>query len=91
MQWRASHILVKDPTIITKIQEELKQGTEFRALARRYSTCSSKKKGGDLGWFRSGKMVQQFENVVRKIKVGEVSRPVRTQFGTHLILKTGQR
>ncbi len=91
MQWRASHILIKDPTIATKIYEELENGTDFKQLAKRHSTCSSKKKGGDLGWFRPGKMIPQFENVVRKIKIGQVSRPVRTQFGTHIIIKTGQR
>ncbi len=91
MQWRASHILVKDPTIVTKILEELNQGTDFKQLAKRHSTCSSKKRGGDLGWFRPGKMIPAFENVVRKMKIGQVSRPVKTQFGTHIIIKTGQR
>ncbi len=91
MQWRASHILVKDPSMVTRILEELKQGADFKILAKKYSTCPSKKKGGDLGWFGPGSMVQAFENSVKSLSVGRVSKPVRTQFGTHLIKKTGQK
>ena len=91
MKWRASHILVKDPTIIPKILAELAKGTDFAAVARKYSTCPSKKKGGDLGWFGPRKMVLPFENVVKRLGVGKISKPVRTQFGTHIIKKTGQR
>lgn len=91
MQWRASHILVQDHTVVTKILQELKQGADFRALARKYSTCSSRKRGGDLGWFGPGRMVKPFENSVKSLGVGKISKPVRTQFGTHIIKKTGQR
>ncbi len=90
-QWRASHILVKDPSIATKIYDELEKGTDFKQLAKRHSTCSSKKRGGDLGWFGPRDMVHAFENSVRKLSVDQVSKPVRTQFGTHIIKKTGQR
>ena len=91
MNWRASHILVKDPTIISKVMAELDKGTDFATVARKYSTCPSKKKGGDLGWFGPRKMVLPFENVVKRLGVGKISKPVRTQFGTHIIKKTGQR
>ncbi len=91
MQWRASHILVKDPTLVPKILQELKEGTDFRALAKRYSTCPSKKKGGDLGWFGPRKMVRPFENAVKRLGLNKVSEAVRTEFGFHIIKKTGQK
>lgn len=91
MKWRASHILVKDQAILAKIIQQLNDGADFETLARKYSTCPSKKKGGDLGWFGPRKMVMPFENVVKRLKIGQVSKPVRTQFGTHIIKKTGQR
>ena len=56
--WRASHILVKDPVLATKILKELKEGADFKLLAKKYSTCPSKKKGGDLGWFTVQAMVK---------------------------------
>lgn len=91
MQWRASHILVKDPMLATKIINELKKGVDFKVLAKKYSTCPSKKKGGDLGWFSPGSMVQAFENSVKSLSMGRTSKPVRTQFGFHIIKKTGQK
>ena len=51
MEMRASHILVKDRALAERIYEEVKKGGDFAALARKYSTCPSKSKGGDLGWF----------------------------------------
>ncbi len=91
MQWRASHILVQEQSLVTKILNELKQGTDFKILAKKHSSCRSKKKGGDLGWFGPGKMIRPFENSVKKLAVGKISKPVRTQFGFHIIMKTGQR
>ena len=91
MTWRASHILVKDPMLATKILSELKQGGDFKVLAKKHSTCPSKKKGGDLGWFGPGSMVQAFENSVKSLSMNKTSKPVRTQFGTHIIKKTGQK
>lgn len=91
MQWRASHILIKDPLLVTRVLKELKEGADFRVLAKKYSACPSKKKGGDLGWFGPGAMVQPFENSVKKLSVNRISKPVRTQFGTHIIKVTGKR
>lgn len=91
MMWRASHILVQDPMLATKILKELKEGADFKVLARKYSTCPSKKKGGDLGWFGPGAMVTAFENSVKSLSLNRTSKPVRTQFGLHIIKKTGQR
>lgn len=86
---RASHILVKKHSYLLKIMEKLDAGQQFKDLAREFSECSSKNKGGDLGFFTRGKMVPEFENAVRALKIGEVSEPVKTQHGWHLIKRTG--
>ncbi len=91
MEFRASHILVRDAASAEKIYERVKRGESFESLARQYSTCPSKSKGGDLGWFGEGQMVPAFENAVRRMGTGTISRPVKTQFGYHIIKKTGAR
>ena len=91
MEFRASHILVKDQRKAEELYERAKKGESFQSLAHQYSTCPSKEKGGDLGWFGEGQMVPPFENAVRKMGTGATSRPVRTQFGWHIIKKTGAR
>jgi parvulin-like peptidyl-prolyl isomerase len=87
---RASHILVDKHSQALKIIEELKAGRDFKDLARQYSTCPSGKRGGDLGFFGRGQMVKEFERMAFALKVGEVSDPVKTQFGYHLIKKTAR-
>lgn len=89
MEFKASHILVKDQTKAEELYNRVKKGESFESLAHQYSTCPSKAKGGDLGWFKEGQMVPPFENAVRKMSTGTISRPVRTQFGWHIIKKTG--
>lgn len=91
MEFKASHILVRDQASADKIYERIRKGESFETLARQYSTCPSKSKGGDLGWFKEGQMVPQFENAVRRMGTGTISKPVRTQFGYHIIKKTGAR
>jgi len=91
MEWRASHILVKDKALAQNILSRLKKGGNFNALAKEFSTCPSKSKGGDLGWYGPGKMVPQFEKAVIKLSHGAVSGIVQTQFGYHIIKKTGQK
>lgn len=91
MEFRASHILVSDKALAESLYERLKKGESFQSLARTYSKCPSKNKGGDLGWFKEGAMVREFENQVRRMSTGSISRPVRTQFGYHIIKKTGVR
>lgn len=91
MEFKASHILVKDQTKAEELYNRVKKGESFESLAHQYSTCPSKAKGGDLGWFKEGQMVPPFENAVRKMSTGTISRPVRTQFGWHIIKKTGVR
>lgn len=91
MEWRASHILVKDRSLAQELLKRVKQGANFESLAREHSTCPSKSSGGDLGWFGPGKMVAQFESACKGLGVGSISDVVQTQFGYHLIKLTGRR
>jgi len=91
MEWRASHILVRERSLAQAIEKKLKEGARFESLASEFSTCPSKSKGGDLGWFGPGQMVKAFEEAVKKLSNGRVSGLVSTQFGWHIIKKTGQR
>lgn len=93
-QYKAQHILLKadsDNAVsaaessIRKIYAQARSGTDFSALARQYSQDTSAGNGGDLGWFSDGQMVAPFEDAVHKLKPGQVSPPVRTQFGWHII------
>ena len=86
---RASHILVEKQSQALKVLEELKAGGDFRDLARKYSTCPSGKRGGDLGQFGRGQMAKEFEKAAFALKPGQVSEPVKTQFGYHVIKRTG--
>ena len=91
MEWRASHILVKDRALADELLKKVKTGAQFESLAREYSTCPSKSSGGDLGWFGPGKMVPAFESAVKQLSAGSVGDVVQTQFGYHLIKCTGRR
>nr|MDO8110323.1 peptidylprolyl isomerase [Candidatus Sigynarchaeota archaeon] len=86
---RASHILVKKQSQALDIKKKLDAGGDFKKLALEFSECPSKKKGGDLDWFTRGSMVPEFEKAVISMKIGEVSDPVKTQFGYHIIKRTG--
>jgi peptidyl-prolyl cis-trans isomerase C len=89
---RASHILIrtddKDAATAQQLLDELQQragNEDFASLARQYSQCPSAPTGGDLGYFRRGDMVKEFEQVAFAAPVGVVAGPVRTQFGVHLV------
>ena len=86
---KASHILVSKLTRAQEIYDELKQGGNFQKLAQDNSECSSKRKGGNLGEFGKGEMVQEFWNACVNLKIGEISQPVKTKFGYHIIKRTG--
>ena len=81
----AKHILVEEEDTIAKVVKELEEGKTFEDLAKEYSTCPSNERGGDLGEFGRGQMVPEFEEAAFKLEVGQVSEPVKTQFGYHLI------
>lgn len=93
-QYRAQHILLKAENAnaakaaessIRKLHAQARGGSDFAALARQYSQDGSAVNGGDLGWFSDGQMVPEFENAVHGLKPGQISRPVRSQFGWHII------
>jgi peptidyl-prolyl cis-trans isomerase C len=91
MEWRASHILVKDRGTAEDILTRIKKGSQFESLARPPPTCPSKSSGGDLGWFGPGNMVAAFESAVKRLSPGSVGDVVQTQFGYHIIKCTGRR
>lgn len=81
----AAHILVKDVNEANLIKKELSKGADFAQIAKEKSTDKgSAEKGGELGEFSNGMMVKEFEDVVKSIKVGEISDPVESQFGFHI-------
>ncbi|MEW5946480.1 MAG: peptidylprolyl isomerase [bacterium] len=85
-QVKASHILVETLEEAVEIRRELaKDPGRFEKLARERSTCTSKERGGDLGWFGRGKMVPEFEAAAFGMEKGEISDPVKTRFGFHVI------
>jgi len=91
-QVRASHILVSDESTAWELYDRLMEGAEFAELAREHSEDSgTAEEGGDLDWFERGSMVQEFEDAAFSLKVGEFSKPVKTQFGYHLILLTDRQ
>jgi parvulin-like peptidyl-prolyl isomerase len=89
---RASHILVDNETHAQQIKAELeKDEKSFAELAKEKSEGPSGENGGDLGFFGRGKMAKPFEKKAFELEVGEVSEPVKTQFGWHIIKKTDER
>ena len=81
----ALHILVKTEKEAIDLKEKLSKGADFSQLAKKFSLCPSKKKGGDLGEFRKGQMVKAFDDVVFKKDLLKIHGPVKTKFGYHLI------
>lgn len=93
-QTHARHILIKTNEVISEddarnrllqIRERLVNGAKFEDLARQYSDDSTAAKGGDLGWVSPGETVPEFERAMGALKANEISQPVQTQFGFHLI------
>ena len=85
---RASHILVQTEEEANQLYEEIKGGKNFADVAAMVSLCPSGASGGDLGYFGKGVMVKPFEDAAFSLEVGELSKPVETQFGWHLIMVT---
>ena len=88
MKVRASHILIETEEEAKKLKQEIDNGADFAELAAKYSKCPSGQNGGDLRYFGKGMMVKPFEDAAFALKKGEVSDPVQTQFGWHLIYLT---
>lgn len=88
--YHAQHILIKNDTeasrkLIRQISEQARAGANFEQLARQYSQDASAAGGGDLGWLSEGQTVAPFEAAMKALKPGQVSQPVRSQFGWHVI------
>lgn len=105
-QVRASHILVKTDvsdedskakarakidSIRARVTGEINVEQAFADAARENSDCPSGKDGGDLGWFGPGQMVPEFDKAAFEMKVDEISEVVETQFGFHILRKTGEK
>ncbi|WP_434779425.1 peptidylprolyl isomerase [Neisseria sp. Ec49-e6-T10] len=93
-RYHVQHILIKvndltsdgqAQTKIKEIQTKLQQGENFNALAKQYSEDGSAIQGGDIGWVGAGDTVPEFEESMTKLALNQVSEPVRTSFGYHLI------
>jgi peptidyl-prolyl cis-trans isomerase C len=86
IEYHASHILVATEEQAKDLKAQLDGGADFAELAKANSTDGSAAGGGDLGWFGPGMMVKPFEDAVIALQPGQISAPVQTQFGWHLIL-----
>jgi len=88
-QRKAQHILLEDETTANKVYDLITQGADFAKLAGEYSQDpGSKDNGGDLGFFTKGVMMPEFENQVFSMAVDELSAPIKTEFGHHIIKLT---
>lgn len=89
---KASHILVSDENEAKEIKKKLEAGASFEELAKQESQdLLSKDKGGDLGYFNSGRMAPEFETAAYKLKVGQISNPVKSPNGYHIIKLTDKK
>ena len=86
---KCSHILVEKHSQALQLLDEIKKGKKFGAIAREISKCPSRKKDGSVGYFTKGMMVKEFDEVAFKLQIGEISEPVKTEFGYHLIKRFG--
>ena len=86
----ARHILVSTEAECLKLKAEIEAGADFAEIAKHKSSCFSRLRGGDLGAFRPGQMVQEFDDAVFSGELNKVLGPVKTQFGYHLIEVTSR-
>jgi len=91
-EYKASHILLNDETVAKEVISKLNKGTKFEDLAKEYSKGPTGSKGGDLGWFDLKRMVPEFSQALAALKDKAYTKEaVQTQFGWHVILRTGER
>lgn len=84
-EFNASHILLETEEAAKEVREEIEKGADFAEVAKEKSTGPSGPSGGELGWFSAGDMVPEFSAAVEAMEPGQVSEPVQTQFGWHII------
>jgi peptidyl-prolyl cis-trans isomerase C len=82
---RCAHILVKTEAEAIDILQDIRSGTSFSQIAQMKSMCPSGKNGGDLGSFGRGMMVKPFEKAAFALEKGQMSGPIKTEFGWHII------
>lgn len=91
-QVEASHILVADEATANEVKKKLDEGGDFAKLAAEYSTdTSNAQSGGQLGYFGKGKMVEAFDTAVFAMDINEISAPIKTEFGYHIIKLTNKK
>ncbi len=91
-QVEASHILVADEATAKDVKQQLENGGDFAELAAKYSTdTQNNQKGGELGSFARGEMVEAFDAAVFSMEVGQISEPIKTEFGYHIVKVTNKQ
>jgi peptidyl-prolyl cis-trans isomerase C len=85
LEYNASHILVKEENEAKKILSEIQEGKDFQDLAKAHSIGPTGKNGGNLDWFDLSRMVPEFSTALMVLSEGDVSQPVKTEFGWHVI------
>lgn len=88
---RASHLLVETEEECKALRERIEAGESFAEIAGEVSKCPSGRQGGDLGFFGRGVMVPEFDQAAFVLPVNELSEPIKTQFGWHLLVVTEQK
>lgn len=91
LEVRASHLLVGTQAEAEQCRKDILEGKTFAEVAKAVSKCPSGAQGGDLGFFTRGRMVPQFDKVAFELPVGELSEPVQTQFGWHILTVTDKK
>lgn len=89
-EYKVSHILVEKEEDIKKVIEELKT-EKFAEVAKKYSIDSSKDNGGEMGWILEGQTAKEFDDVLKKIALNIISKPFKTQFGWHVLIKKEEK
>lgn len=90
-EYNASHILVETKEEAMKLINQLNEGESFQELAKTNSIGPSSSDGGSLGWFSTGQMVPEFEAAALMLNIDEISIPIKTEFGWHIIRLNDQR
>ncbi|MEK4578394.1 peptidylprolyl isomerase PrsA [Bacillus sp. FSL R12-0074] len=91
-EMKVSHILVKDEKTAKEVKEKINNGEDFTALAKQYSEdTGSKEQGGEIAGFAPGQTVKEFEEAAYKLDAGQVSEPIKTSYGYHIIKVTDKK